>query len=156
MTAQLSMMHPVACTVFGDGRWRYPWPVPPLTVLYTCWLRTCRSCETLKISFRTVSGMYSYFCPHLRLSLRTFSGLYSYFRIGGGPSMDQSGLSSCCAFFVTSYHPSSTAAFASGVFIVSGERSFLHVLMLRESDVSERLPDSSVREARFPEANSTK
>ena len=32
--------------------------------------------------------------PHLRLLFRTFSGLYSYFRIGGCPSMEQSGLSS--------------------------------------------------------------
>ena len=89
---------------------------PPLTVLYTCWLRTCPSCETLKISrykFMKYKIVYTWDCP-----FRTFSGLYSNLRIGGGPSMDQSGLSSCCAFLVTSYHSS------SGVFIASGERSF--------------------------------
>ena len=32
---------------------------------------------------------------------------------------------------------------SSGVSIASGERSLLHVLTLRESDVSERLPDSA-------------
>ena len=36
---------------------------------------------------------------HLVLSLRTFPGPYSYFRIGGGPSMEQSGLFFCVPSF---------------------------------------------------------
>ena len=55
-----------------------------------------------------------------------------------------------CAFFLTSFHSSYTVAFSSGVSIASGERSFLHVLTLREIDVSERTPDSSVPRPRFP------
>ena len=57
----------------------------------------------------------------------------------------------CVPSFWISFHSSSTTAFECGVFIALGQRSLLHVLTLRECDVSEILLDSSVPEPRLPD-----
>ena len=51
-------------------------------------IRMCRPYEILK-SLCTSSSSIKLF-PHLRLPFRTVPGMYSYFRIGGGPSMEKS------------------------------------------------------------------
>ena len=69
------------------------------------WLRACRACETLKVIFYVQIHEGQNLFAHLILSLRTFPGAYSYFRIGGGPSMEQSGLFFCVPSFWSPFIP---------------------------------------------------
>ena len=56
--------------------------------------------------------------------------------------MQQGGLSLpfvLCAFFMTSFHSFSIVAFASGINIAWGERSFIHTSRLPETDLQSLL-----------------
>ena len=94
----------------------------------------------LTLLLRTFTRMYSYLCPHLRLFLRTFSEMFLYFKMWR--SMQQSGLSLpfvfVCAFFMTSSHPFSIVAFASGINITWDDRSFVCASRFPKAYVSER------------------
>ena len=90
----------------------------------------------------------------LEIALPNIHRMYSYFRIGGGPSLEQSGLSFCVPSFWSPFIPHPLLLFhleSSSLRV----RDLLHVLTLRESDVPEKLPDSSVPEPRCPEAGLT-
>ena len=86
--------------------------------------------------------MYLYPCPHQRLFLVTFHRnvlvLLDVADVHWCNTVNFTYLLFLCAFFMTSFHSFSFVAFAFGIKIAWGERSFVHTSRFPEACLSER------------------